>query len=367
MVSVLINNYNYESYIEEAIRSVLNQTYKNWELIIVDDGSIDHSAEIIRKYELLYPDRIRAVYKENGGQASALNAGFALAKGEVIAFLDSDDYWFPEKLSVIVQAHDQHDYVVNSFQSNGPEKSRCNKQYISKSSYLLKKYGYQVLASTPTSSISIKKAVLDKVFPIPEDEYRISADAYIDLFSLYFSNYFYVDQKLTYYRFHNLNGFYGKENSFNTHKFSYDLIENVNKKLQKSGLLPIPFRSIDSQIQMYKEIDSFEIKENVRYLVYGAGDIGIHVAKLAARCHAEIFCFCESSKNRQNQNFCGYKIISAEEIMMHRESFDNIIIASTFYTEEIEKRLIDMGLKKGEDYIYTTLFCDDTFDSETVH
>ncbi len=87
LVSVIINNYNYGRFLKEAIDSALNQTYLNTEVIVVDDGSTDNSREIIADYG----DRIIPVLKENGGQASAFNAGFNASQGEVIIFLDSDD------------------------------------------------------------------------------------------------------------------------------------------------------------------------------------------------------------------------------------------------------------------------------------
>ena len=95
MVSVIIDNYNYDKYITEAIESVLFQTYKDWELIIIDDGSADSSMDIIRRYDSLYPDKIQFVAKENGGQASCFNRGFEKSTGDIIAFLDSDDFIEP--------------------------------------------------------------------------------------------------------------------------------------------------------------------------------------------------------------------------------------------------------------------------------
>lgn len=362
MVSVLINNYNYANYLADAIESVIHQTYSDWELIIVDDGSKDCSAEIIESYVQKYPQKIYGIVKENGGQASAINAGFALAKGSIIAFLDSDDYWFPEKLEEIVKAHEKHDYVVNSFQSNGPEVSRCNQLYADKSSYLLKKYGYQVLASTPTSSISIKKSILDKFFPIPEEAYKISADAYIDLFTLYFCSYYYIDKALTFYRFHDSNGYYGKENAFDTGSFVGGIIKNMNAVLAKKGLEQVPFRSIDSQRAMYRELEQFEIRENERYIIYGAGDIGRHVMKLIHRCSGVIVCFCDGNPSKKGTLFLGCEVVMADDLWDIRERFDKIIIASTLYADEIEKRLIGMGFEKGQDYIYTSLFCGHTFD-----
>lgn len=357
MITVLINNYNYEAYIEEAIQSVLNQTYKDWEMIIVDDGSEDHSVEIIKKYEQLYPQKITGIYKENGGQASAMNAGFARAKGEIIAFLDSDDYWFSEKLERIADAHECYDYVVNRFRTNGPEKPLCNRKFLDKSSELLKKYGYQVSVSTPTSSISFKKKLLDKIFPIPEKEYRISADAYIDFFALYFSSYYYIDEELTFYRFHNLNGYYGQESNFDAHKFYYQILVSVNDELKKRNLSTIPRRTIKTQREMYRKIDCFNIQEKKKYVIYGAGDIGEHVLQLVKFCDGEVVCFCDGNEKRRNTLFLGYSIVMPEDLIQQRYMFDKIIIASTFYADEIEKRLKMLGFENGKDYIYTSLFC----------
>ena len=77
LVSIIVNNYNYERFVAQAIESALQQTYSPVEVIVVDDGSVDHSREIIQGYG----GRIQPVLKENGGQASALNAGFAASRG----------------------------------------------------------------------------------------------------------------------------------------------------------------------------------------------------------------------------------------------------------------------------------------------
>src|SRR5437764_1069566 len=86
-VSVIINNYNYGRFLAEAIESALSQTLPATEVIVVDDGSTDNSPEVIGRYE----GRIRSIMKSNGGQASALNAGFGASSGDVVIFLDADD------------------------------------------------------------------------------------------------------------------------------------------------------------------------------------------------------------------------------------------------------------------------------------
>src|SRR5580698_2629233 len=97
-VSIIINNFNYGRFLSEAIVSALDQKYRGFEVIVVDDGSTDNSLDIVASYG----NRLRLVSKENGGQASAFNAGFATSIGEVICFLDSDDRFLPDKLSHIV-------------------------------------------------------------------------------------------------------------------------------------------------------------------------------------------------------------------------------------------------------------------------
>ncbi len=98
LVSIIINNYNYGCFLKEAIDSALNQTYLHVEVIVVDDGSTDNSQEVITSYG----NRIIPVLKENGGQASAINAGFAVIKGEIAIFLDADDVLLPDIVQRVV-------------------------------------------------------------------------------------------------------------------------------------------------------------------------------------------------------------------------------------------------------------------------
>jgi glycosyltransferase involved in cell wall biosynthesis len=99
--SVLLNNYNYGRFLGEAIDSVLGQTYTDFELIIVDDGSTDDSRAVIASRS---DTRIVPILKENGGQASAFRAGIARASGEYVAFLDADDFWDADKLQHCAEA-----------------------------------------------------------------------------------------------------------------------------------------------------------------------------------------------------------------------------------------------------------------------
>jgi len=95
LISVIIPTYNKAQYLGEAIKSVLNQTYKNIEIIIIDDGSTDKTREVVKSFD---DEGIIYFSQENKGPASARNTGIKKAKGKYIAFLDSDDLWLKEKL-----------------------------------------------------------------------------------------------------------------------------------------------------------------------------------------------------------------------------------------------------------------------------
>ena len=94
-VSVIVPVYNVEKYVEKCLKSLIDQTIQEIEIIVVDDGSQDDSKNIIDKYIKKYPAKVKYLYKENGGLSSARNFGITYANGEYIAFLDSDDYVEP--------------------------------------------------------------------------------------------------------------------------------------------------------------------------------------------------------------------------------------------------------------------------------
>ena len=95
LVSVIITNYNYGAYVAQAIESALTQTYRNLEVIVVDDASTDDSRDVISHYA----DRVDLVLQEHGGQLASTNAGFARCRGDVVILLDADDILFPASVS----------------------------------------------------------------------------------------------------------------------------------------------------------------------------------------------------------------------------------------------------------------------------
>ncbi len=186
-VSILINNYNYERFLRQCIQSCLSQTQDPLEIIVVDDGSVDASSQIIREYSeassLVVP-----VLKGNGGQASALNLGFCQSRGELIVLLDADDYLYPWAIEQITQAvhgltlppvmvqcrldlvDAQGNYID---QYPPPELSFDDGNVVPQ---LLKTGQY---STTVTSGLSFPRSLLTQVMPIPEEDFRLCADGYL--------------------------------------------------------------------------------------------------------------------------------------------------------------------------------------------
>jgi glycosyltransferase involved in cell wall biosynthesis len=103
LISIIMPAYNTERYIAAAIRSVLDQTYQRWELIVIDDGSTDATASVVRDF-VSSDGRIKYIFQHNQKQAKARNTGIKQSGGELVAFLDSDDLWTREKLDLQVKA-----------------------------------------------------------------------------------------------------------------------------------------------------------------------------------------------------------------------------------------------------------------------
>ncbi|MBD8490484.1 glycosyltransferase family 2 protein [Echinicola sp. CAU 1574] len=168
MFSVVIPLFNKEQHIEKTIRSVLNQTYKEFEIIIVNDGSTDKSLEVLKKFN---DNRIRIFSKENGGVSSARNYGIKKSSYQYIAFLDADDTWFEKYLEKM------HSLIVQYPQAgmfNSSYEMEFKKRLITPNSHLeegLVANYFKLSISSPiswTSATIVKKEVFEEVGYFPE-------------------------------------------------------------------------------------------------------------------------------------------------------------------------------------------------------
>ena len=111
LISVIMPVYNVESYVVRSINSVLNQTYKNLELIIVDDGSTDRSGMICDQF-MEKDGRVRVIHQENGGLSHARNTGLAMAIGDYVSFIDSDDFYEIHFIEYLYQSCVENDCEI---------------------------------------------------------------------------------------------------------------------------------------------------------------------------------------------------------------------------------------------------------------
>jgi|SRR5687768_8088197 len=213
LVSIIINNYNYGSFVGQAIDSALNQTYKKFEIIVVDDGSTDHSREVISAYG----EKIICVLKENGGQASAINAGFKQSKGSIILFLDADDYLSTRAVEAFVEKFDR-DKIVKAHwplwrvDVKGKKTGKYFPEEILSEGDLREqviKYGPAHSGgpphSPPASGNAWARSFLEKVMPVPEAEFRGGVDNYLFVLAPVYGEIRSISEPLGYYRVHGTN------------------------------------------------------------------------------------------------------------------------------------------------------------------
>jgi glycosyltransferase involved in cell wall biosynthesis len=176
-VSVVIPAYNVERYLAETIRSVLDQSYDDYEIIVVDDGSSDRTLEIAKSFE----PRIRALTKTNGGPASARNLAIRNSRGDYIAFLDSDDLWTPDKLERQVALFENNPTVGLTYsealmftEDNGERKIRGRIGFTLNPSFRSLLFGDYI----PNSTVMIRRACVDKVGLLNERRELIGVEDY---------------------------------------------------------------------------------------------------------------------------------------------------------------------------------------------
>ncbi|MEM7064904.1 MAG: glycosyltransferase family 2 protein, partial [Cyanobacteria bacterium P01_B01_bin.77] len=220
LVSILVNNYNYGSFLSQSIDSALHQTYQNIEVIVVDDGSHDNSHDIIHSYG----DRIIPVLKANGGQASALNAGFSNSKGDIICLLDADDIYLPNKVAEVVNVFRKDlntdwffhraipyqssqllsDSLVSIFKDVDSKNPKEHPRKIDFRSAVRNAKSPSFAPST--SNICLSRALAEKIFPMPEVPGKSGvaiSDLYIKLLAVGLGVGYQTERKLCLFRLHN--------------------------------------------------------------------------------------------------------------------------------------------------------------------
>ncbi|MDX3969788.1 MAG: glycosyltransferase [Bradyrhizobium sp.] len=241
-VSVVVTCFNYARFVVDALDSVLAQTYKNFECVIVDDASTDQSAVIIEEWLRKHSDpRFQFIRSPvNRGQTASFSVGLAAGKGEFVAFLDADDFWFPTFLQQHIEAHLNRDGFVSLSCSDMLQVDeerrviagtmgtagilgrphlfdeahvpRCDENmtglHLSENASIeLINSSFREIPWTATSGMMFRRSALVLLMPERPDELRICSDWYIFVLCHYFTGSLLVDSSLGAYRRHRKNNF----------------------------------------------------------------------------------------------------------------------------------------------------------------
>ncbi|MDA9260976.1 glycosyltransferase family 2 protein, partial [Puniceicoccaceae bacterium] len=247
-ISVLIVNYNYADYIGEAIQSVLQQSLPVDQLIVVDDGSTDHSRTVIQQ-ALAGQTQAEVIYKENGGQLSAYNIGVPQLNGDIIFFLDSDDRWKIDHIASFMQifeAHPEVEYVYCGHETFGQSHKSWqayeHPHYLGMSP-LAAIYNRAFYGTSPSAS-AIRKKMLRQIFPLDNDallnKKYYADDVIVRGTSILEAVKYFQHPPTTEYRIHSDNEYSGKKRSpLTRYRLLLDttrLIEHFKRKSQISEL-----------------------------------------------------------------------------------------------------------------------------------
>ncbi len=208
LVSVIIDNFNYARFICAAIDSALAQTYAPIEVIVVDDGSTDNSRDVISSYG----SRVSAVFKSNGGHASAFNAGFRASRGSIVIFLDADDALLPSAVEEVVRAWhpgtakaqfvlahvDADGHALGAIVPFSPGQMLDGDIRAS----ILDAGGY---VGVPTSGNAFARTVLDRLLPLSESQWRQAADTSLEIIAPFLGDVISLRKTLGCYRVHEAN------------------------------------------------------------------------------------------------------------------------------------------------------------------
>jgi len=253
IVTVLIDTFNHERFIEQAILSALEQDFppSEREILVVDDGSTDGTAAVVQRFI----PRIRYLGKANGGQASAFNAGIPEARGEIVAFLDGDDWWEPRKLSKVAEAL-ARDAEVGMVGHGTIQVYADGRQH------------FEVLRKTPrfrvnsvsgavafrlrksflgTSRLVARATLLRRILPVPAS-LTIEADEYLFTLAAVMADVLILPEALTFYRIHAANLYqvtgFQEDNFRRKQRILASLARELSAALPRHGLSPQVVRAV---------------------------------------------------------------------------------------------------------------------------
>ena len=362
-ISVIVPVYNSQEFLRKCINSLVNQTLKNLEIILIDDGSTDNSGTICNEYADS-DNRVRVIHKKNEGLVAARRTGIELAKGEYITFVDSDDYIDLDAYEIIAnKVNDRKpDMVLFGLIEEYADHSKKKKNHIKEGWYNKEKVDSVVLPSMLSYGSFfdfgvlpnvvcklIKKDLFEKSNFIVDDKITVGEDA-AHTFQLipFVSNMLFLD----YYPYH-----YCKRNdSMMWREIEYDGISKLEKTLKESFVRAGVFQSLKKQLKEYisfvtllkapqKILDSVMpfCNQNVKIALYGAGGMGQAVYE---KYRNNISVWVDKNYINYRGSFPQVQNI---DLLKNIDEYDVIFIAilNTSICREISLTLKKMGINKN--------------------
>ena len=338
-ISVIIPTFNSSKFIKKAIDSVLNQTFTDFELIIVDDGSSDNTLDIISKYN---DKRIKSIkHKHNMGVSAARNSGIKISNGKYIAFLDHDDEWLPRKLEkqleVIEKSPEQVGLVYTGYYQIEPNRVRIS-PFINIANKLEGDLYQELVRGNfiVPSLVLIKKEVFKSVGYF--DEKLTGGGEDLDLWLRIAKKYHFafIKDPLVKKFFHNQNqsiSLISNSKIIDIEEFLSNKHRELKNKSYNSWLIN-NFKDINQLIKYIKQ-------NNISPIIFGAGMRGRATLNWLKQCNIKCKFFVDNDKNKQNSQLDGLKIVSPNYI-----KDDDILFIASSWWRDIVKQLNKQGIKK---------------------
>lgn len=366
-ISVITVVRNAVKTIEQTIKSVINQKYDNVEYIIIDGGSTDGTIEIIRQYE---KNITYWISEPDKGVYDAMNKGISYCSGDIINFLNSDDYYIDGAL----------EYVANYFEKNILTDILCCEVMIEKDKTLSSHYNLwekypeklqEGVMMYSHQGIFAKRKCFD-TYNNFDASYRIAAD-YAWLLDMYNSGrrIEYSPKCVAVFRY---GGLCTTEHFVTADEVRDIAIKALKKLYESKKISPKEYEIINDKIeQMAKKrylngyanmAKTLKIKMNIennykikdyRYRIFGAGENGYNCLKVMKQLGLNVESFLDNNPSKWNEKIDDICIVSPQKIL---DDDSIIIVSSQYYEEEIFKQLEEMGKIEGKDFISCTKLCD---------
>lgn len=365
MISVIVPIYNTSDYLEQCVGSILNQTYKDIEIILVDDGSLYLCGKACDEYADR-DHRIKVIHKENGGSTSARKAGLEVAKGMFVSFVDGDDWIEPdyyEKMAAaqretgadIVSSGHFHDIGTDSRQvkDNFPTGGYTREQLLPTLLYAGRFFEYGVQPHMVTKLF--KKEILIKTQMCVDNRIIIGEDAAVVYPSVLEAEKIYISDICAYHYIQRSNSMTKREikSSADICGLLFEHLEEAFKEKKVWGILGPQLEQYKKYLLFMNQISLFDEKVLVPYggirpgskvIIYGAGVLGQKIYRyLMEKREIDIVLWVDQKYETYRET--GFKVCAPDEIG-NAADYDFILIANTMQntSEMIRRYLVSMGI-----------------------